>query len=70
MKTCSCGRRYSAPEWLALPAVGNQFYDDETGRWHRLELRNCSCKSTMAIEWPLPVEVTTEGEARMLTGEA
>lgn len=69
MKTCSCGRRYTAAEWARLPSIGSQFYDDESGVWYRLELKNCHCRSTMAIEWRLPVECGTEDDARALCGE-
>lgn len=44
MKTCSCGKRYNEAEWKRLPLVGEQ--DDGV---ERLELRNCSCGSTIAI---------------------
>jgi len=43
-KQCGCGRQYDSGEWKLLPYVGE--IDDEV---ERLELRNCSCKSTLAI---------------------
>jgi hypothetical protein len=71
MKTCSCGRRYTAAQWAALRDIGSQFYEDETGIWYRLELKNCECQSTMAIEFRLPVEFRgTEDDARALCREA
>jgi len=44
-KTCSCGKRYSSGTWKLLPYVG--VHDDGV---ERLELRNCVCGSTIAIE--------------------
>jgi hypothetical protein len=45
VKTCSCGRAYTAAQWKRLPLVGP--YDDDVRRY---ELRNCACKSTIAID--------------------
>lgn len=48
---CSCGHAVDAAGWEALPLVGHQ--DDGAGGL--LELRNCVCRSTGAIEmgvWP------------------
>jgi hypothetical protein len=45
---CSCGRRHTQAQWGALPFVGVQ----ETSDGERLELRNCSCGSTRALELP------------------
>lgn len=50
-KTCSCGRVYDRAAWVSLvsPGVmlgvmdGKRFYDD-------LEMRHCSCKSTMSVK--------------------
>lgn len=46
MKTCACGRVHDASAWQALPFVGVMFADDPE---LALELRNCPCKSTIAI---------------------
>jgi hypothetical protein len=44
-KTCGCcGRRFTKPEWDALPMLGEYVDDIE-----RLCMKNCSCDSTMAI---------------------
>ncbi len=43
--TC-CGRAYDAEGWAALPYVGTQ----SDGLGEVLELRNCTCKSTLTIE--------------------
>ncbi len=52
MKTCKCGRSYTEAEWRKLDFRG--FMDDldvnPDGR--RLELRDCLCGSTIAIERP------------------
>lgn len=45
---CGCGKRFSAEEWRELAYVGIQ--DDGAGGF--LELRNCPCKSTIAVELP------------------
>lgn len=51
MKACSCGRVYSPAEWLKLPLVGIQTFEGDDAP-PALELRNCICKSTMAVEVP------------------
>lgn len=43
-KQCGCGEIYTRREWLHLLFVGN---DHEA----RLELRNCICGSTIALEY-------------------
>lgn len=46
-KVCSCGTVYDRAGWEALPYVGVMRFDDgEPG----LEMRNCACRSTLAIE--------------------
>lgn len=52
-KVCSCGNEYDLGSWMALPIVGTQFVPagdgpDEPEYW--LELRDCPCGSTLAIE--------------------
>ena len=44
MKTCGCGRHYSAAEWKHLPYIGRQ--DDDV---EHVELRNCACGSTIGV---------------------
>lgn len=44
-KACSCGAKYYAGEWTLLSFVG--YMTDEV---ERLELRNCTCGSTLAVE--------------------
>lgn len=52
-KRCSCcGATYGVEAWTALPLVGVQMTivegsDDEIAD---CELRNCTCKSTLAVE--------------------
>lgn len=48
MKECACGITYSAEQWADLPLVGEQRFEDGV----TMELRNCSCGSTMGIELP------------------
>lgn len=50
MKTCTCCKKtHSHEEWLKLPFVGSMLTGDETGTYS-LEMRNCSCGSTLGIE--------------------
>lgn len=42
--TCSCGKSFTATEWCLLPLVGVQRMPGES-----LELRNCSCGSTISV---------------------
>lgn len=44
-KRCKCGRKYTVAQWKKLQLVGTQ--GDEPG--YILELRNCVCKSTLAV---------------------
>ena len=49
IKRCSCGKAYTHAEWERLPYVGIQSSGDEETE---LELRNCPCENTIAIERP------------------
>jgi Protein of unknown function (DUF5661) len=53
-KQCrSCGRTHSDAQWAKLPLVGHQVigpYPDDPGEV--LELKNCQCGSTLAIQEP------------------
>ena len=44
-KPCSCGREYNWSEWNHLDYVGIQNDGVST-----IELRNCCCRTTLAIE--------------------
>lgn len=47
VKTCPCCKRvYTAEQWRDLPLLGVMRFPGEP----TLELRNCDCYSTMAIE--------------------
>lgn len=48
IKACGCGRAFNVHEWRELRLVGYQ--DDGDGG--ELELRDCPCASTIAIEIP------------------
>lgn len=51
-KTCGCGREWTKEEWEALPLVDpRQYAGVEDGFAYFLELRNCPCGSTKAIEY-------------------
>jgi hypothetical protein len=41
LKTCGCGRVFTAESWKLLKLLG---------KVEGLELRNCSCGSTLAVE--------------------
>jgi hypothetical protein len=45
-KSCRCGATWSEPEWRELPFVGYA----ENGDGGELELRNCTCGSTIAVQ--------------------
>jgi hypothetical protein len=47
LKTCACGLGYDVDAWRGLVFVG---VHREGGGYPDLELRNCSCGSTMAVE--------------------
>lgn len=51
---CRCGLTYSAEEWAKLPFVATM----PDGIGGVLELRNCRCGSTRAIELPKPAPRT------------
>lgn len=40
IKRCACGATYTRSTWRKLPFVGI---------WEHLELRNCTCSSTLAV---------------------
>lgn len=42
VKACGCGATHDLLAWSSLPLVA--------ARWEGLELRNCFCSSTLAIE--------------------
>ena len=54
IKKCSCGREFSRQEWLRLPICGRLHI---TLRGAVVELRNCTCGSSIALE------VETSGDA-------
>lgn len=59
-KVCGCGIRHDAESWLTLRLAGVMELDG--GR--DLELRNCACRSTIAM--PLGVVIAAEAELRRL----
>ena len=48
MKVCACGRSISPPSWGRLPLLGTM--DNGRGVGELIELRLCSCGSTLARE--------------------
>jgi hypothetical protein len=50
VKVCKCGQKFTETQWRALPLVGKMDYEEDGDK--RLELRNCPCGSTIAIEHP------------------
>lgn len=67
---CSCGKSYDKAAWQKLPKVGDQKVpagDDPVKEpAYVLELRNCSCKSTIAFERPVPAGTKGLGENVMV----
>lgn len=50
LKACACGLAYSTEAWSRLAFVGiNYFPADTFGPAEAIELRNCVCGSTIAI---------------------
>jgi hypothetical protein len=47
LKTCACGLVYDVDTWRELAFVG---VHREGGGYPDLELRNCSCGSTLCLE--------------------
>ena len=55
VKVCGCGKTFTKEQWKTLRLVGIQHQPaDKHGPEEKLELRDCACKSTIAIK--LPVE--------------
>jgi len=52
VKTCACGRAFTAAEWFALDYVGPLYIppgdDPETEPPEHFDLRNCVCGSTLS----------------------
>lgn len=46
-KSCSCGRQFTANDWLDLHSIG---FMDSGDDYTMLDLRNCPCGSTLASE--------------------
>ena len=55
-KVCGCGARYTLAEFMALPLVG--FVGDLE---ERVELRNCSCHSTIGITHHIDGRIVLNG---------
>lgn len=53
-KICGCGRKHSWIEWRSLPRVGFQIGVDDTETSIAMELRNCTCGSTISTPVPTP----------------
>lgn len=49
-KPCGCGKSYNAATWAALKFVGWYETENDDGLAYFLELRNCSCGSTLAVD--------------------
>lgn len=49
---CACGRRYTKKQWATLEYVGvwHLPQNDVFEREQNLEMRNCVCKSTLAVD--------------------
>lgn len=62
LHTCSCGKKFTVEGWETLPLVGYQ--NDEELEEPTLELRNCPCGSTRAVEPKSPKESERTRPAR------
>jgi hypothetical protein len=51
-KRCGCGRVHTPEAWQALRLAGCLDALDDDGVPYTLELRDCGCGSTIAIELP------------------
>lgn len=51
---CRCGVQHTSLSWEALPLVGAMDPEDDEAPFAVLELRNCTCKSTIAIRKQAP----------------
>ncbi len=60
MKRCGCGRVHTLIEWYSLPFVAVWAFDEGDPD---LELRNCACDSTLAIELPVIRFAECEGRS-------
>jgi hypothetical protein len=47
-KLCGCGRKYSLQDWVALPHPRSAVWPID--EHEALEMRDCACKSTLAIQ--------------------
>lgn len=56
-KVCGCGLEHSEDEWKGLPSAGIQETSDDE-RVFYLELRTCTCGSTIGVETSSPVQNT------------
>ncbi len=46
-KKCACGNHYTMAQWNSLRLIGQQDYEEDGDK--KLELRDCTCGSTIAI---------------------
>jgi hypothetical protein len=49
IKTCACGRSFTAETWATLKPAGRK---DGVMLWAGLELRDCVCRSTLSRRIP------------------
>lgn len=47
VKSCGCGRKYTANDWLDLIPIG---FMDGYNDYTLLDMRNCPCGSTICVE--------------------
>ncbi len=50
IKSCRCGRQFTAHDWLDIKPKGLMDSGEDTSI---LDLRNCPCGSTIGLEIPL-----------------
>ncbi len=60
VKLCRCGAAYDAESWASLPLCGYiGAYEGESGEQRVVEMRHCSCLSTIAIDIEVPVRLAS-----------
>jgi cyanophycinase-like exopeptidase len=70
--TCHCGLTYDRAAWERLLLIGGMDADDEEHPTEILELRNCTCGSTIAVirVASAPTEKSREAAVKLLNFEA
>lgn len=60
-KHCACGRQFDDASWAELPIVGGMDPEDDEDPTYILEMRNCTCHSTLAVERRMVTDMDSAG---------